>query len=506
MARLLTTDGEQINLFLNLDSHDLGKGGTHLFYGPKTKKKMDFIVSGFKDFKTNTEFNNKNKLVFYKGTEEHEVLIANLMNTSESSPYEQITYVDIYFDGDDLVFKVHNSLFGKITRIDLFKSASTNEDGFAKTSDVYTKTEVDTKISSSGSNIVMIAASGTWTKPAGVTQLEITLVGGGSAGWFSSGGVSIEDIGVCHGGYTSITFDTGDTVKVEGGICRLHGYYFSVDDKINEIPNGLGGQSVYIPDLVQIQSFDDLNSNIVPYTMGFAQTPMGGGYAGGLNGLAGYGSRWPPRSLGYYDPELWQNTRDFVHADDRGTGGGGTFSKFEGFETEDIAIPGGNGGTMSGLAQLGGNGRSGTHTYNQSNMSIVPYRTFPYQTGDGGFGGGGAAQWSPLTKYGDGGGLNYGGGGAMLLWPGGGGFGGGGGAAGYAVVSGGTIPNLTYTHMKGFPGQPGSHSTFIKTVPSAQATYTIVVGAGGDVSSASLSDTTTMVPGAGGQGIVIIKY
>ena len=63
MARIVTSDGVQVNLFLDLDSNNTGEGT--LLYGPKSQPEMDFIVQGFKDFRTNTEFNNRNKLVFH---------------------------------------------------------------------------------------------------------------------------------------------------------------------------------------------------------------------------------------------------------------------------------------------------------------------------------------------------------------------------------------------------------------------------------------------------------
>ena len=124
MAKLVTSDGVQINLFLDLNSHNTGEGT--LLYGPKSQAEMDFIVKGFRNFKTNTEYNDKNRLVFYCDFE-FEVNISTLMsaNPTSSSQYTVPNYSNtkLYFVGDDLVLSKTGA---KIHRIDLFTSASSN--------------------------------------------------------------------------------------------------------------------------------------------------------------------------------------------------------------------------------------------------------------------------------------------------------------------------------------------------------------------------------------------
>ena len=125
MARLVTSDGVQVNLFLDLDSHNTGEGT--LLYGPKSQPNMDFIVQGFKDFRTNTEFNNKNRLVFHC----HHEITVNISSITGgnyptvSNPHVVDSETQLYYVGDDLVLSKTGT---KIHRIDLFKSNSTNFD------------------------------------------------------------------------------------------------------------------------------------------------------------------------------------------------------------------------------------------------------------------------------------------------------------------------------------------------------------------------------------------
>ena len=125
MAKLVTSDGVQINLFLDLNSHNTGEGT--LLYGPKSQAEMDFIVKGFRNFKTNTEYNDKNRLEFHC-THLIQVTISALMsaNPTSSSQYTVPGHSDtkLYFVGDDLILSKTGA---KIHRIDLFKSASTND-------------------------------------------------------------------------------------------------------------------------------------------------------------------------------------------------------------------------------------------------------------------------------------------------------------------------------------------------------------------------------------------
>ena len=177
-----------------------------------------------------------------------------------------------------------------------------------------------------------------------------------------------------------------------------------------------------------------------------------------------------------------------VHADPRGTGGGGSVVVTS--QMTDL-VEGGNGGTMNGLAQLGGSGCSGTGPESSGIRS-----TNPFKTGDGGFGGGGGVSffgYDGFTRY-------------SYAVPGGGGFGGGGGSI-IEYLDQSMYTGVASSIAWGRNGQSGQHTTFTKTVPSAEATYTIVVGAGGDArKSAVVLTYETKFEGGGGQGIVIIKY
>ena len=90
------------------------------------KAEMDFIVKGFRNFKTNSEYNNKNRLEFHC-THLIEVDISSLMsaNPTISNQYTVPNHSDtkLYFVEDDLILSKTGS---KIHRIDLFKSASAN--------------------------------------------------------------------------------------------------------------------------------------------------------------------------------------------------------------------------------------------------------------------------------------------------------------------------------------------------------------------------------------------
>ena len=153
MARIVTSDGVQVNLFLDLDSHNTGEGV--LLYGPKTQPEMDFVVKGFRNFKTNTEFNNKIKLVFHSDVEV-EVSISDLMaaNPTSSSQYTAPNHSDtnLYFVEDDLVLSKTGT---KIYRIDLFISESSSVSG--------TVTSVNNVQPDSSGNITISTGSGTVT-------------------------------------------------------------------------------------------------------------------------------------------------------------------------------------------------------------------------------------------------------------------------------------------------------------------------------------------------------
>ena len=108
----------------------------------------------------------------------------------------------------------------------------------------YTQTEVNNIVSSSGgSNVEIFYASGNWTKPAGVTRLEIILVGGGAAGglqyaYGTSGSLYITPM---HGGDTSITFPDGSYVAYGGNAKFKPGVTYLSDGVEELIHHGESG-------------------------------------------------------------------------------------------------------------------------------------------------------------------------------------------------------------------------------------------------------------------------
>lgn len=485
MARLVTSDGVQVNLFLDLDSNNTGEGT--LLYGPKSQPNMDFIVQGFKDFRTNTEFNNKNRLVFHC---DHQITvyissITGVNYPTSSNPYSAAPDTKLYYVGNDLVLSKTGT---KIHRIDLFKSASTNIDDLEDSmfdgdynslvnkpslfdgnynsltnkptipSDVNDLSDADGLLSSgggsggSGRNVVtFLASTQNWVKPAGVEYLEIVLVGGGQGGKY--GDASQDNLG----GNSIITFSSGDSVTALGG---------------GQVGNTSGGKDGFGSGLftgpVDGITYDYAVQSLKEFSTGL-RTIYGDRNSSGWNGVT-YGSnprsaaglaihkpseytftdRWnnflePTIEVPYYQAGPYNGTTD---ADIRGTGGGANGT---------TSLGGGDGGGGD-VATLGGDGS----TY---------FGTGIGRGGDGNLGGGGGGyniNYSPST----------GGSGA--------GAGGGHGPQSFGFS---TVPDLGSVS--------GETKIFTKIVPAAAATYTIVIGAGGN---------GYYLGGGGGQGICIIRY
>lgn len=120
MAKLVTPDGKQLNIFLNLDDSDDGNGANPLKYGSKNHSGMNFVVSAFRNFKTN--YGTCVKLVFHNSSGEMELDIASLISTnpSASSKMTVVSGTSVYFIEDDLLLETTS---GKITRIDIYEAS-----------------------------------------------------------------------------------------------------------------------------------------------------------------------------------------------------------------------------------------------------------------------------------------------------------------------------------------------------------------------------------------------
>ena len=174
MARIVTSDGIQVNLFLDLDSENTGSG--LLLYGPKTQPKMDFIIQGFEDFKINDEYNDEHELVLHTGEDETTVDILTLVadNPTSSNPYVVDSNTNLYFVGNDLVLsrdgeKIHriDLLKGDVTDIKTLendiaalKAASTVSSINNKTGDVNISAGSNISIDNSGTNVVINSTGG----------------------------------------------------------------------------------------------------------------------------------------------------------------------------------------------------------------------------------------------------------------------------------------------------------------------------------------------------------
>ncbi len=120
MAKLVTPDGKQLNIFLNLDDSDDGNGANPLKYGSKNHSGMNFVVSAFRNFKTN--YGTCVKLVFHNSSGEMELDITSLISTNPSSASKMtvVSGTSVYFIEDDLLLETTS---GKITRIDIYEAS-----------------------------------------------------------------------------------------------------------------------------------------------------------------------------------------------------------------------------------------------------------------------------------------------------------------------------------------------------------------------------------------------
>lgn len=120
MAKLVTPDGKQLNIFLNLDDSDDGNGAVPLKYGSKNHSGMNFVVSAFRNFKTN--YDTCVKLIFHNSSGEMELDIASLISTNPSSTSKMtvVSGTSVYFIEDDLLLETTS---GKITRIDIYEAS-----------------------------------------------------------------------------------------------------------------------------------------------------------------------------------------------------------------------------------------------------------------------------------------------------------------------------------------------------------------------------------------------
>ena len=120
MTKLVTPDGKQLNIFLNLDDNDDGNGANPLKYGSKNHSGMNFVVSAFRNFKTN--YGSCVKLVFHNSSGEMELDITSLISTNPSSVSKMtvVSGTSVYFIEDDLLLETTS---GKITRIDIYEAS-----------------------------------------------------------------------------------------------------------------------------------------------------------------------------------------------------------------------------------------------------------------------------------------------------------------------------------------------------------------------------------------------
>ena len=225
MARLVSSDGVQVNLFLDLDSNNTGEGT--LLYGPKSQPNMDFIVQGFKNFRTNTEFNNRNKLVFHC----HHEITVNISSITganyptSSNPHVVDSDTQLYYVGDDLVLSTTGM---KIYRIDLFKSASTN--------DVFT---VNGASPDASGNVTVTVGNDHSTEITNLTTRVSTLElggGGGDTGSFSPPEVLWEKTGssfITWVGHTTNGYNTTTSPHMTDFLGKYGDYYKLVVHTLN---------------------------------------------------------------------------------------------------------------------------------------------------------------------------------------------------------------------------------------------------------------------------------
>ncbi len=499
-------DNVLTNLFLDrsLLEAPTGVSSGIFVYGPSTQSTVNkhsedtsrpytfHTVPAFGNFKTNSEYTSAYMLKIHSVSGNFEVLIDDLMNYNNGAganstdsiaiQYDnsgQDIYMDVFFDGNDLILRTsHNSQYVEDSslphifepyRIDLYKYA----DGPV---DTYTKSEVDSLVSSSGGgagsgtgsgrNVVTFLSSATFEKPEGVEFLEIVLVGGGRGGYYTgtAGGYNHS---LNLGGNSIITFSSGDSVTALGGgqvgntSGSKHGFggvAIDMSGIATEYQSGYLGHGMEFN--YRISSIKDFSTglrtiygdrNSSEYN---AEVDSNGIYQDVARAPAGlaihkpseytFTERWnnslePIIEVPFYQAGPYNGTRD---ADIRGTGGGASGT---------TSARGGDGGGGD-VATLGGDGAPPDNSSGG---------------GNGNLGGGGQGYFQAHDPD-----------------PGGSGAG---AAGGHKHITGSSPSDLV----------AGETKIFTKRVPAAAANYTIVIGAGGN---------GYYLGGGGGQGICIIRF
>ncbi len=242
------------NLFLDRSLLDAPTSvvNTNFLYGPSTQSGMNHTVSSFENFKTNSEYTNAYMLKVHSVSGNYELLIDDLMNYNNGSPdatnsvafgYDNTgrdVGIDAYFIGNDLIIRVGTSTLVEDSsdahvfepyRIDLHKYVDS-------TTDVYTKSEVDSLVSSSGggfTNRKVVTSSTTWTVPAGVDKVKISITGPGGIGGTYNGGTA--------GGTASAIYDvTGGTTQLTITLANYGGSNSRVtfSDRTGHLEGGSG--------------------------------------------------------------------------------------------------------------------------------------------------------------------------------------------------------------------------------------------------------------------------
>ncbi len=344
-----------------------------------------------------------------------------------------------------------------------------------------------TAAASSISTMEIFYASANFVKPVGVTRLEITLVGGGAAGlWFywhsgtytANNTITYDANGVveAYGSETTITIQN-TTHKARGGWIRQDQDF--VDQNLH---TKWGGQAGYLGEagfggITTYQEYPASPSYIAnfgsipeyPYPI-----PIGGsgyGFEGGT--LKDFADQWYS-TFNSGGGVLTTSGTPYMDRNGNANGWSGGAGGFQAKSSSNVAYPydGGDGGGSSWGA-LGGD---------SSTVGSI-------ESGKGHLGGGGGAVSGLGTSAFPG-----------YVGGGGGGAGGGGGGAGQLNVSAPTnVVGSGSWSLAG--GSAGQVVTFQIDVPSAEATYPIVIGTGGDGVTAD-----KYASGGGGQGVAIIKY
>jgi hypothetical protein len=204
------------------------------------------------------------------------------------------------------------------------------------------------------SELLTTAGAGTWTKPAGITEVTVECWGGGGAG---GGATSNPSAGAGGGGgqYARSTITYSSTTQNIS-------YNVAAGGTASTGAGGSGGDSTWATSVVIAKGGTGGEANAVPNTF----------IAGGVGNIAGsvgdvvyFGGNGRGASLDAVDPIARS-----------AGGGGGAGSTQEGGGAEPLGVPG------TGSAEFGGNGGAGFN-----NVSSVGGSGFIY----GGGGGGGCA-------------------------------------------------------------------------------------------------------------------